>query len=27
MFPAMIRRVTYTNEGDDDVELEVIDGL
>ena len=27
MFPAMIRRVTYTNEGDDDVELEVLDGL
>jgi len=27
MFPAMIRRVTYTNEGDDDVELEVVDGL
>jgi hypothetical protein len=27
LFPAMIRRVTYTNEGDDDVELQVVDGL
>ncbi|KAL1526064.1 hypothetical protein AB1Y20_020885 [Prymnesium parvum] len=26
-FPALVRRVTYTNEGDDAVELEVVDGL
>ena len=27
LFPAMVRRVTYTNEGSDEVELEVVDGL